>query len=137
MLETEKLIQTLFRAWVEITQRIPTDHVTSYNAYLKSRKWKAICVKVKTRDGHRCRLCNVPEGRAKLEVHHRTYERLGDEDLNDLTTLCETCHRRFHASATLFKDYPFQSIRYKKGQYNGSKGKGSARKTAPNVRRRT
>lgn len=39
-------------------------------------------------------------------VHHRTYERRGDENLNDLTTLCQPCHERFHKE----KDPDLQAI---------------------------
>jgi 5-methylcytosine-specific restriction endonuclease McrA len=28
-----------------------------------------------------------------LQVHHRTYERLGHEQAGDLTALCANCHR--------------------------------------------
>ena len=39
------------------------------------------------------RLCNGTEG---LDVHHRTYDRVGAEELDDLTTLCDRCHTLFH-----------------------------------------
>ena len=31
-----------------------------------------------------------------LEVHHRTYERLGEELASDLTVLCNRCHHVHH-----------------------------------------
>jgi 5-methylcytosine-specific restriction endonuclease McrA len=31
-----------------------------------------------------------------LELHHRTYERLGRELITDLELLCEQCHRSKH-----------------------------------------
>ncbi len=44
--------------------------------------------------GHRCRTCYATGGDgAPLEVHHRTYERLGHELVGDLTALCPGCHR--------------------------------------------
>jgi hypothetical protein len=64
-----------------------------YEQYLKTPEWKQKRDEALERDGHRCRACN---GSKKLEVHHRTYERRGNEDLNDLTTLCESCHELFH-----------------------------------------
>ena len=42
--------------------------------------------------GGRCRLCNDGRASTTLTVHHRTYERLGCEIADDLTTLCEPCH---------------------------------------------
>jgi 5-methylcytosine-specific restriction endonuclease McrA len=32
-----------------------------------------------------------------VEVHHLTYERLGEERLTDLVALCRSCHEREHA----------------------------------------
>ena len=60
-----------------------------YDDYLRSGAWRALREQVFARDGGRCVLCNHAED---LEVHHRTYERLGKENLNDLTTLCRQCH---------------------------------------------
>jgi hypothetical protein len=64
-----------------------------YEQYLKTPAWANKREQALERDGHRCRVCNTSE---HLHVHHRTYTRRGNEDLNDLTTLCETCHESFH-----------------------------------------
>jgi len=45
------------------------------------------------RAGFRCERCGVPWG---LEVHHLTYDNLGDESLEDLICLCRDCHRQLH-----------------------------------------
>jgi hypothetical protein len=44
--------------------------------------------------GHRCQVCN--RGLGTLDVHHRTYERRGQELDEDLTVLCRACHGIFH-----------------------------------------
>lgn len=63
-----------------------------YHEYLLSDKWKAkrklMIGKFKT-----CQLCNSKDN---LQVHHRTYKRLGYEDMEDLTLLCKECHMKFH-----------------------------------------
>lgn len=64
-----------------------------YAAYLKTRHWHELRRQVFERDGHKCTRC---PNRTRLEVHHLTYERLGDELLSDLTTLCYDCHRAIH-----------------------------------------
>lgn len=69
-----------------------------YEDYLQTPEWKAKREEILDRDEHRCRLCNTTE---KLRVHHRTYIRLGDEDPNDLTTLCDDCHKNFHQQMKL------------------------------------
>ena len=32
----------------------------------------------------------------QLHVHHKTYERLGDECMDDLVVLCWHCHDKYH-----------------------------------------
>jgi hypothetical protein len=59
------------------------------NPHYASTYWRTIRQQCLTRDNHRCRLCNSSE---QLEAHHRTYERAGQEQLEDLTTLCKQCH---------------------------------------------
>lgn len=64
-----------------------------YHEYLQTPEWDAKRQLILARDKHRCRVCNSTE---QLNVHHRTYERRGNEDLDDLTTLCQPCHEYFH-----------------------------------------
>lgn len=64
-----------------------------YQQYLQSAHWKQIRLQALDEAGHRCQLCNSPQ---QLNVHHRTYERRGEELLGDLTVLCRSCHSRFH-----------------------------------------
>jgi hypothetical protein len=64
-----------------------------YPAYLRTRHWQAAREKALARCGRRCGLCNRPDG---LEVHHRTYERVGAEWESDLIALCGACHATFH-----------------------------------------
>lgn len=64
-----------------------------YEAHLASPQWRSLRLKALERDGHACRICNTTKS---LDVHHRTYERFGHEDLNDLTVLCRKCHETHH-----------------------------------------
>ena len=48
--------------------------------------WYTVRAVVLLRDEKKCRKCGDTE---KLEVHHLSYP---DWDLNELLTLCETCH---------------------------------------------
>jgi len=61
--------------------------------YLASPKWQQLKMHVKLRDGFHCKKCN---SKHKLEVHHITYQNLGAEHLEDLVTLCRTCHGKLH-----------------------------------------
>lgn len=73
-----------------------------YAVYLQSPEWrKRRDVAVKAAGG-RCQLCYSAQF---LQVHHRTYDRIGHEDSGDLTVLCARCHKKFHGiTATGGKD---------------------------------
>lgn len=64
-----------------------------YAAYLRTEHWMIVREAALTRAMRRCQLCNSDRS---LEVHHRTYERLGAERADDLTVLCSSCHELFH-----------------------------------------
>lgn len=65
-----------------------------YREYLESPEWRRLRDLAIERAGGRCQMCNVAPPR--FHVHHRTYERLGHERVEDLTALCPRCHRRYH-----------------------------------------
>lgn len=65
-----------------------------YKNYLTSPSWKKTRRKALERSGYRCQVCNAAN--TQLDVHHRTYDRLGHEFDSDLTVLCNDCHSKFH-----------------------------------------
>lgn len=67
----------------------------AYDTYIRSGKWQAKRQAALLAADYRCQLCN---GTKRLDVHHRTYERFGDEAPGDLTVLCRKCHDKFHQS---------------------------------------
>lgn len=71
----------------------------NYYEYIESDEWKEKSRLAKERVGNRCQLCNRPSNEVELNTHHRTYERLGHEDDNDLTVLCKDCHYLFESSS--------------------------------------
>lgn len=70
---------------------------TTYEAHLASAKWKSLRRRAIEREGGLCQGCRLVDG---IEVHHMTYDRLGDELLTDLVLFCIPCHERFHAKET-------------------------------------
>ena len=64
-----------------------------YHAYLASPEWRQRREQALWRAGHRCQTCNSSD---TLDVHHRTYARFRNEDPEDLTVLCRSCHEKFH-----------------------------------------
>jgi 5-methylcytosine-specific restriction endonuclease McrA len=67
-----------------------------YEAYLRSPEWRARARQALCRAGYRCQVCG---NRGPLDVHHRTYRRVGREWPEDLTVLCHRCHELFHRQA--------------------------------------
>jgi 5-methylcytosine-specific restriction endonuclease McrA len=61
-----------------------------YLEYLESPEWWTIRKQAVRRADYCCERCG---NRGSIEVHHRTYCRLGDESAEDLEVLCSTCHR--------------------------------------------
>lgn len=66
----------------------------TYHNYIMSRRWREHPARLAelAASGFRCRLCNDEGTDGPLEVHHRTYKNLGNEQVGDLTTLCRRCH---------------------------------------------
>jgi hypothetical protein len=66
----------------------------AYVTYLKSPEWAARRTEALARNVGVCQKCPAPA----VEVHHLTYERVGQELPDDLAALCAPCHRRAHGA---------------------------------------
>jgi 5-methylcytosine-specific restriction endonuclease McrA len=61
---------------------------------LKSDEYDRLKMRVLERDVWKCQCCGSP---ANLQVHHLVYRsQLGADALDNLITLCVSCHRRQH-----------------------------------------
>ena len=69
-----------------------------YSEYLRTAHWERVRTVALEEAGHACELCGHAD---RLEVHHRTYERLGFERPGDLIALCSDCHRDHHKALVL------------------------------------
>jgi len=65
----------------------------NYQEYLLSPQWQAKREMALSLACWRCQVCNTEND---LNVHHRTYDRLGHEYQADLVVLCRRCHGLFH-----------------------------------------
>ena len=63
-----------------------------YPQYLKSTAWAKLSGEVIARAGGRCEIC----GHTAQQVHHLTYANVGNENLEDLQSVCRPCHRQIH-----------------------------------------
>ena len=80
--------------WNYFHKYLQENNIT-YNQYLQTRHWKdtrkrfyksKLCK-------HKCSSCGSTY---KLNLHHKTYKRIGKERLSDLCLLCEECHKKVH-----------------------------------------
>jgi|WetSurMetagenome_2_1015567.scaffolds.fasta_scaffold491251_2 hypothetical protein len=70
-----------------------------YHTYINSQAWKDKREEFFAAGGKhskRCYICQKPRA-SGFHVHHMTYRRLGNEALEDLVLMCETCHDSTHA----------------------------------------
>lgn len=65
-----------------------------YKEYLNSGEWKHLRDKKLKQAKYTCDGCG--EQYRPLEIHHMTYERIGNELLTDLIALCTICHKKAH-----------------------------------------
>ena len=73
-----------------------------YKQYMKSDNWKSKRSQRIFKDGGMCQGVRAGKkclSRFKLEVHHKTYIRMGNELMDDLITLCHKCHLAIHKRA--------------------------------------
>jgi 5-methylcytosine-specific restriction endonuclease McrA len=89
----EYIDETMTRERLTELQTMP------YKVYLKTPEWLFRKTDAIVRAEYRCQICYSPD---KLNVHHRTYDRIGQERPGDLTVLCKECHELFHFRLGLF-----------------------------------
>jgi hypothetical protein len=65
----------------------------AHKRYLNSPEWQERSNRAKSIAGYKCQRC---PSKINLHVHHLTYERWGEEPLDDLCVLCALCHRDAH-----------------------------------------
>lgn len=62
--------------------------------YERTSYWRDKREAVRRRANGKCESCKKPvENDSQLDVHHLTYDRIGNENLEDLLALCYECHR--------------------------------------------
>lgn len=75
-----------------------------YRKYIASPEWdkkRAECLNLA---GNKCYYCERGPPGVVLQAHHRTYIRLGHEDVKrDLRCVCRDCHKAIHSSNPIRK----------------------------------
>lgn len=86
------------RVYPEITE----SQKKHYNVFIRGAYWKLVRNIILKRDEKTCQKCGSKE---KLQVHHKTYKNhlREHENLQDLVTLCENCHKKEHGIVPNYK----------------------------------
>jgi 5-methylcytosine-specific restriction endonuclease McrA len=69
----------------------------AYDAYLRSQRWRDFRALALELANYTCEHCGASERTNRLlvlDVHHKTYTRLGRERTSDVDVLCRPCHRK-------------------------------------------
>lgn len=67
--------------------------MTKYRDYITSDEWREFRIKYYETHKKECRACG---SKLKVNLHHKTYKRLGAERLADVVPLCEYHHSELH-----------------------------------------
>lgn len=71
--------------------------VEGYPAYLRTKHWKDFRRKILGLDRRkRKKSCSNCRSKYRLQVHHITYENVGNEKPEDVAILCGKCHQLHH-----------------------------------------
>lgn len=63
-----------------------------YKQYLQSKEW--VDIRVSLIESRKC--CERCGNRKGLQVHHKTYKNIFNEEPSDLELLCSGCHQKEH-----------------------------------------
>jgi hypothetical protein len=102
---------------MKFNDRIKELGFASYDDYLSSPHWHNF--KIRYRDSGlsmRCAVC----GRGKIQLHHHTYVRLGQEKLDDVTPVCREHHKAIHewlkSGGRIFVEFTHEAIAHLRGE---------------------
>ncbi len=66
--------------------------------YLCSNQWQQKRIQVLERAKGKCEVCELNDA---TDIHHNTYDRFGEEPLEDLEAVCDFCHKVLHGRIKL------------------------------------
>lgn len=72
-----------------------------YAVYMQSEEWAARRAQYFVNHERSCRAC---ASSTRIELHHKTYARMGAERDQDLVALCSRCHKALHSEQRRTKE---------------------------------
>jgi hypothetical protein len=78
---------------------LPDGSLIDYGEYIRSHPhWQKVRQARFEFDGGRCVICHKDLHGRTYQTHHLHYQRLGNERMRDVVTMCGKCHEEFHQS---------------------------------------
>jgi len=75
-----------------MSSRLKRMKFSSYSEYLKSARWKRFKLRYFK---SRRKVCSCGST-SSIQLHHKTYVRLGREKFSDVKRMCYKCHKKYH-----------------------------------------
>lgn len=72
-----------------------------YKNYLRGKHWKTFRKRMKREKKYECYICGTKH---KLQLHHRSYSKLGEESKNQMLWVCQFHHSLIHKTLWENKD---------------------------------
>ena len=69
---------------------------SKYKKYLNSDSWKELKIDLLVSRGCKCEKCGKNQKPQYLQVHHKTYKNIFQENPEDLILVCGKCHMKEH-----------------------------------------
>lgn len=76
------------------------EKATGYKEYLKTDHWRQRRIDIYRICDRKCQLCGKSLDLPDANVHHKTYDHVGNELDSDLVLLCQECHKKVHGIET-------------------------------------
>ena len=100
LLKNKSPYKRLAATWKFLRSYLHRNKIT-YVQYLQSEHWRKMRKRKGLNRPRRCDICERPNTEVQLNLHHRTYRRIGRERPDDLCWLCDDCHKLVHRKAKL------------------------------------
>lgn len=100
--EMLKHSQEVKRQMAEARNNGMTQEEAYHKIYLHSQYWKEKREEVFRRAGYKCQICGTAINVDRIDkkepgqIHHRTYDYLGNEPIENLIAVCKKCHSELH-----------------------------------------
>jgi len=95
ILSVDKINQNRYNKSMQFVCEDTGEKGINYSEYLVTDHWKLLRMKVFADRKGVCECCGIHMVRG-FQVHHKSYENVGHENLNELMLCCSSCHKKQH-----------------------------------------